>query len=51
MSVESMSPSQAPTSPRSLSLLKVRQPRGLPMQAALQIAWAFSWIISCLTAR
>src|SRR6266545_440730 len=41
---------QAPTIPRSLSLLKVRQPRGSPMQAALQMPRAFSLIINCLTA-
>jgi hypothetical protein len=51
VSVESISPSQAPTNPRLLSLLNVRQPRGSPMHAELQIARAFSPIINCLTAR
>src|SRR5574340_476833 len=46
-----MSPSQAPTSPWSLSLLNVRQPLGSPMQCELQMACAFSLIIRSFTAR
>ena len=41
-----MSPSHPPTKPKSLSLLNEKQPRGLPMQAALQMACAFSLFIS-----